>query len=84
MQIRINTDSNIKNSEGLAQQVRTTVVSALERFGDRITRVEAHLSDENSDKFGTDDKQTLSTGGAPRWSPTYGGESSSGNATVGD
>ncbi|MGR6034654.1 MAG: HPF/RaiA family ribosome-associated protein [Candidatus Nitrosoglobus sp.] len=59
MQIRVNTDSNIKNGEGLAQQVRTTVVSALERFGDRITRVEAHLSDENSHKFGTDDKRCL-------------------------
>jgi ribosome-associated translation inhibitor RaiA len=59
MQIIINTDSNIENNEELAQQVKATVVSALERFGDRITRVEVHLSDENSDKFGTDDKRCL-------------------------
>jgi ribosome-associated translation inhibitor RaiA len=59
MQIIINTDSNIESNEELAQQVKAMVVSALERFGDRITRVEVHLSDENSHKFGTDDKRCL-------------------------
>jgi hypothetical protein len=31
----------------------------LDRFGTQVTRVEAHLSDENSGKFGVDDKRCL-------------------------
>ena len=50
MQIQINTDHNIEGREALADQVRGVVESALSRFSDRITRVEVHLSDENSDK----------------------------------
>ena len=50
MQIQMNTDGNIEGHEALATQVSSVVESALSRFGDRITRVEVHLSDENSDK----------------------------------
>ena len=60
MIIQINTDSNIEGNRELAQQVETVVGDSLERFGDQITRVEVHLSDENSDKkFGTEDKRCL-------------------------
>jgi ribosome-associated translation inhibitor RaiA len=60
MIIQINTDSNIEGNRELAQQVETVVGNSLERFGDQITRVEVHLSDENSDKkFGTEDKRCL-------------------------
>jgi len=60
MQIQINTDSNIEGSNRLAQQVEAVVKEALDRFSAQITRVEVHLSDENSDKkFGTDDKRCL-------------------------
>ena len=52
MKIHINTDRNIEGHEGLATQVSGVVDSALSRFRDRITRVEVHLSDENSDKKG--------------------------------
>jgi ribosomal subunit interface protein len=59
MQIQINTDSNIEGREKLAAHVKGVVESALSRFSDRITRVEVHLSDENSHKSGQDDKRCM-------------------------
>lgn len=60
MQIQINTDSNIEGRDRLFQQVEDSVWSELGRFGERITRVEVHLSDENSDKkSGSKDKRCL-------------------------
>ncbi len=50
MQIQMNTDGNIEGREGLATHINSVVESALSRFSDQITRVEVHLSDENSDK----------------------------------
>ena len=55
MQIQINTDHNIEGHEALADQVRGVVESALSRLSDHITRVEVHLSDENSAKKGGND-----------------------------
>jgi len=57
MQIQINTDHNIEGSEALAVYVRGEAEQALSRFSDHITRVEVHLSDENSDKKGGKDGQ---------------------------
>ena len=60
MKVQINTDSNIEGHDELVQLVEAVVRSALDRFSEQITRVEVHLSDENSDKkFGTDDKRCL-------------------------
>jgi ribosome-associated translation inhibitor RaiA len=59
MHIQINTDSNIAGREDLAIQVKGVVESVLSRFSDRITRVEVHLSDQNSDKSGQDDKRCM-------------------------
>jgi ribosome-associated translation inhibitor RaiA len=59
MQIQVNTDSNIDGREKLAAHVRSVVASALNRFSDRITRVEVHLSDQNGDKSGQDDKRCM-------------------------
>ena len=50
MQIQVNTGHNIEGHKALAAQVSGVVESALSRFSDHITRVEVHLSDENSDK----------------------------------
>jgi ribosome-associated translation inhibitor RaiA len=55
MQIQINTDHNIEGHQALATQVRGVVEDALSRFSDHITRVEIHLSDENSNKKGGND-----------------------------
>lgn len=50
MQIQINTGTNIEGHGAPADQVRGSVESALSHFSERITRVEVHLSDQNSDK----------------------------------
>jgi ribosome-associated translation inhibitor RaiA len=55
MQIQINTDDNIDRSESQEQQIKATVRDVLDRFADKVTRVEVHLSDENSDKKGGSD-----------------------------
>jgi len=59
MQVQINTDHNIEGSEAFTTQVRGVVESALARFSDHITRVEVHLSDENSHKSGQNDKRCM-------------------------
>jgi ribosome-associated translation inhibitor RaiA len=59
MQIQINTDRNVEGHEQFAARVTGVVESALSRFSDRITRVEVHLSDENSGKSGQDDKRCM-------------------------
>lgn len=52
MQIQFNTDHNIEGHEALATHVTGVVQHALARLSSHITRVEVHLSDENSDKNG--------------------------------
>ncbi len=60
MIIQVNTDSNIEGKTELTQQIKTDVANSLEHYGERITRVEVHLSDENSDKkSGTQDMRCL-------------------------
>ncbi|HYO24602.1 MAG TPA: HPF/RaiA family ribosome-associated protein [Lacipirellulaceae bacterium] len=60
MQVLVNTDNYIRGSEGLIRHVETVVESSLARFGDRITRVEVRLGDQNSDqKEGNNDKRCL-------------------------
>ena len=59
MQIQINTDSNIEGNEKFAEQVKSVVESKLSHFSEQITRVEVHLSDENSHKSGQDDKRCM-------------------------
>lgn len=59
MQIQVNTDDNVEGRDELAQRVEAEIRDALDRFSDHITRVEVHLSDENSDKSGGSDKRCL-------------------------
>jgi len=59
MHIQINTDSNIEGREKLASHVKGVVEGALSRFSDRISRVEVHLSGQNGDKSGQDDKRCM-------------------------
>lgn len=53
MQIQVNTDDNVEGREELVRQLEAEISRTLGRFGDHFTRVEVHLSDENSDKFGS-------------------------------
>lgn len=55
MQIQVNTDNHINGSRELTERIEGTIRGALGRFGERITRVEVHLSDENSSAKTHDD-----------------------------
>jgi hypothetical protein len=50
MLIQINTDNNIKGSQEMEAYLANTIESTLKHLTTRITRVEVHLSDENSHK----------------------------------
>ncbi|HSJ25190.1 MAG TPA: HPF/RaiA family ribosome-associated protein [Longimicrobiales bacterium] len=60
MKIQVNTDRNVHGGEQLKDEVRQVVGATLDRFSDRLTRVEAHLSDDNSSaKGGADDMRCV-------------------------
>ncbi len=48
MQILLHTDSNTHNSQAMVEHVKAVVSDAIKRFGERVTRVEAHLSNVHS------------------------------------
>jgi len=60
MQIHVNTDSHIEGGEKLSQHVESVIEDALERFGDRVTRVEVKFADENSSKKSSDSDKRCS------------------------
>jgi ribosome-associated translation inhibitor RaiA len=57
--VQIHTDPNIQSSEALTAQVEALVTGTLERFSDRISRVQVHLGDENGSKGGSNDKRCM-------------------------
>ena len=59
MHIQVNADNHIAGREEMAARVEAVVEEALSRFSARITRVEVHLSDENSHKSGQHDKRCM-------------------------
>jgi hypothetical protein len=60
MHIQINTDKNISGNEAMTQSVKKILDHVLARFAGQITRLEVHLSDENSaSKSGMIDKRCL-------------------------
>jgi ribosome-associated translation inhibitor RaiA len=59
MQIQVNTDKTITNHAGLDEHVQTVVGNALHRFGEQITRVEVHLSDNLGQKSADGDNRCL-------------------------
>jgi ribosomal subunit interface protein len=50
MQINVNTDRTITNHQGLDEHVEGVVRGSIDRFGEQITSVEVHLSNENREK----------------------------------
>src|SRR4051794_29935104 len=56
MQVLVHCDEQIVCSEELIRRVEGVVAGTLERFGARISRVEAQLRDLNSGKSGERDK----------------------------
>ena len=58
MQILLNTDSHTDGREAMSDHLESVVKEALGHYGERITRVEAHLTDANgAAKAGPDDIQ---------------------------
>ncbi|KHK61992.1 MULTISPECIES: HPF/RaiA family ribosome-associated protein [Pseudomonas] len=56
MQVQVNSN-HIEGSARLQEWVGSTVVDALQRFEDHLSRVEIHVSDENAQKGGDADKR---------------------------
>jgi ribosome-associated translation inhibitor RaiA len=60
MQIQVTTDNHIHGSADLNALVEAAVTGALGRFEGKVTRVEVHLTDENSStKAGGNDKKCV-------------------------
>ena len=50
MQIQVNTDNHIEGREGLIRKIEETVTRSMKRFAEKLTRVEIHIADQDSDK----------------------------------
>ncbi|GAA5085587.1 MAG: HPF/RaiA family ribosome-associated protein [Alcaligenaceae bacterium] len=59
MQIQINTDNHIQNTESLRERIEAIATQELKHQRQHLTRVEYHLSDVNSGKAGAEDKRCL-------------------------
>lgn len=59
MKIQFNTGRNITGSEELKASLTSLISNELSRFDDHITRLEVHLSDEDSNKHGVNDKRCM-------------------------
>ena len=59
MKIQIHTDNNIAGDARLNQHAEEVVERTLRHLAAQLTRVEVHLSDENSAKPGTSDKRCM-------------------------
>lgn len=69
MQIQVNTVHNVEGHASLIHWIETELGHSLDRFSDHITRVEVHLSDENSGKSGSNDKRCLMEARLPAHQP---------------
>ncbi|MBE98565.1 HPF/RaiA family ribosome-associated protein [Flavobacterium coralii] len=59
MLIQINTDKNIEGHERMESYFSGILQNALKKYEDKITRLEVHLGDENSNKGGDGDKRCM-------------------------
>lgn len=60
MKIHLNTDHSVDSGDVLSAMVDDKVHAALDRFDERLTRIEVHLSDVNGEKHGVGaDKRCL-------------------------
>lgn len=59
MKIQFNTENNISGGEELREAVLEMITGKLSRFDKYVSRLEVHLSDENSVKSGPKDKRCL-------------------------
>ncbi|MCU0227028.1 MAG: HPF/RaiA family ribosome-associated protein [Bryobacterales bacterium] len=59
MRIQVNSDKTVDVNDGLKLAVKTHMKKSFDRYGDRVTRVEVHLSDLNGNRGGDMDKRCL-------------------------
>ncbi len=59
MKIQFNTDKNVNGDEKFRDTLISLLSDTLKRFDSHVTRLEVHLSDENSGKSGPNDKRCL-------------------------
>jgi ribosomal subunit interface protein len=59
MQVQINHDNHVRIGADFSERLTRTLESSLSQFGDRLTRVEVHLADENARKNGASDKRCV-------------------------
>ncbi|MGH9595373.1 MAG: HPF/RaiA family ribosome-associated protein [Edaphobacter sp.] len=59
MQVQINSDNNISMHTKLSDSIGAYINNVLQRFAPYLTRVEVHLTDENSKKSGPNDKRCV-------------------------
>jgi len=59
MQIQFNTDKNVPGNEDLIASSTSLISEELRRYGQQITRVEVHFSDEDGNKDGLNDKRCM-------------------------
>lgn len=59
MHIQVNHGNHVRLGADVEQRFADIIRDTLDRFGDRITRVEMHLTDENAGKHGESDKRCM-------------------------
>ena len=59
MLIQVNTDKHIEGSAALIAHFSGVIKEELDRYDEHLTRVDAHLSDENGSKNSGDDKKCV-------------------------
>lgn len=59
MTIQINADNNLNVHEAFGNKLEDLLSEELSRFDEHITRLEVHLSDENGNKQGQNDKRCM-------------------------
>jgi ribosome-associated translation inhibitor RaiA len=59
MIVQFNTSGNVNGKESLTTPFTDMIRAELSRFEEHITRIEAHLTDENGSKEGGNDKRCV-------------------------
>lgn len=59
MTIQLNAGKNLSIHEAFGEKLKAIITEDLSRFVEHITRIEVHLSDENSTKNGQNDKRCM-------------------------
>lgn len=57
MQIQVHSDKHVEGSARLADWVTSTITAKVGRFDEEVTRIVVHISDQNAEKAGRDDKR---------------------------